>query len=127
MISRCGNPKEVGYKNYGGRGIGVCERWRISYTDFLSDMGRAPTATHSIDRIDSNSNYEPMNCRWATQTEQVRNRRITLHIEIDGVTKTAIEWADLSGQNYHSFYKRIVRGWTGARLLSPSEKRCKQK
>lgn len=74
MIQRCTNPKNPGYKWYGGRGIKVCDRWLNSYTAFLSDMGERPLGT-SIDRIDVNGNYEPGNCRWATGVEQRANQR----------------------------------------------------
>jgi hypothetical protein len=75
MIARCENPNVDRYPIYGGRGIRVCEKWRESFGDFLSDMGRRPTPKHSIDRIDVNGNYEPGNCRWATNSEQQRNKR----------------------------------------------------
>ena len=74
MIQRCYNPKSKAYKNYGGRGITVCERWR-SFTSFYADMGERPEG-RSIHRIDVNGNYEPGNCKWATASEQSRHQRL---------------------------------------------------
>lgn len=75
MISRCENPKARGYENYGGRGIKVCKEWRESFERFFWDIGIRPSEKHSLDRINPNGDYEPVNCRWANKTEQSRNVR----------------------------------------------------
>ena len=75
MKSRCANPRNNRYEIYGGRGITICERWLYSFQNFLDDMGLKPSTKYSIDRIDSDGNYEPSNCRWATAKEQRANRR----------------------------------------------------
>jgi hypothetical protein len=75
MIQRCYNLNYHGYKNWGGRGIKVCQRWRDSYEVFLSDVGRKPSKDHSLDRIDNEGDYEPGNVRWVTWDVQAQNRR----------------------------------------------------
>jgi hypothetical protein len=74
MRQRCSNPKHISYKWYGARGITVCERWLI-FENFLEDMGEVPLGT-TLDRINSNGNYEPGNCRWTTPREQRTNQRL---------------------------------------------------
>jgi hypothetical protein len=74
MLQRCLNSNYHGYKYYGGRGITVCERWKNSFQNFLEDMGEKPKGL-SLDRINNNGNYEPNNCKWATHSEQMSNRR----------------------------------------------------
>ena len=110
MIARCSDPGRDDFKWYGGRGITVCDRWRGSFELFVADMGRRP-AGMTLDRRDSNGNYSPENCRWATMTEQANNRRGNHHITINGETLTIAEWARRVGIGERSISNRIARGW----------------
>lgn len=105
------------YARYGGRGITVCERWK-SFDAFLADMGeRQPGAT--LDRINSDGNYEPSNCRWATPTEQANNRRTSRRLTADGVTMTLAEWSRSTGVPAARIGARVDRlGWTPERATS---------
>ena len=117
MKRRCWNPNDVRYERYGGRGIKICDRWMSSYIDFLKDMGRKPTQKHTLDRINLDGNYEPSNCRWATPEQQMRNRRNNVVITINGISKSACEWAETTKVSAYVIRKRIHRGWTGEEAL----------
>lgn len=119
MIQRCHNPKNKDYKNYGGRGIEVCEMWKDSFEAFLLMVGKRPTLEHTIERIDSNGNYEPGNVRWATRFEQNQNTRSNVKLTIDNETKTVSEWSRDSRCSVSMFtiYKRLDRGWDAERAV----------
>jgi hypothetical protein len=91
MLARCQIKSASGYENYGGRGIGVCERWH-EFENFLADMGE-PASGMTIERNDNNGNYEPGNCRWATRKEQGKNKRNNRVIEHAGKSMTVTDWA----------------------------------
>ncbi len=110
MMARCSNPRIAHFKNYGGRGITVCERWH-KFENFLEDMGLRPSLGHSIDRIDPNGNYESANCRWATDTEQQRNRRDTRKITFNGETLSHVDWSLRLGTYKDLVMHRLNAGW----------------
>ncbi|MEV6833541.1 hypothetical protein AB0N17_03255 [Streptomyces sp. NPDC051133] len=112
MIRRCHNPAADNYPRYGGRGITVCQAWRDSFDQFLADLPSRPTAEYSLERIDNNRGYEPGNVRWATATEQARNRRDNHYLRANGQTRLLEEWADITGIPKSTLYNRIAAGWT---------------
>jgi hypothetical protein len=123
MIQRCHSPNCRGFKHYGGRGITVCERWRKSLKAFLADMGPRPSTKHSLDRINNDGNYEPGNCRWATQREQMANTRVTRLLNHNGETLCVKEWARRIGLTHSAVQFRLARGLSVAEALSPTRKR----
>lgn len=129
MKRRCNNPENEFYKDYGGRGIKVCEEWmdkkngHANFQRWAIESGWKEFL--SIDRIDVNGNYEPSNCRWATPKEQAINRRTTIYTTINGVTKTTQEWAEQIGITERAFLLRLEYGWDEARLLEPKYKPLK--
>lgn len=110
IISRCLNPNDAAYPNYGGRGIGVCADWR-DFIGFYAAMGDPPEGA-SIDRIDNDRGYEPGNCRWATRKEQNRNRRNVHYLTVDGERRSMGEWAELTGLSVKTISFRLKLGWS---------------
>jgi hypothetical protein len=122
MKARCYNPKNKAYHNYGGRGIIVCDRWlgEKGFENFIADLGDRPSPAHSLDRIDNDGNYCPENCRWASKIEQSLNKRCSIVLTINGVTKHYTEWADQYGLARATVLKRIKKGKIGEECLIPS-------
>jgi hypothetical protein len=117
MRQRCSNPNNQDYDQYGGRGIKVCERWD-SFANFLADMGEPPDGM-TLDRFpDQNGNYEPANCRWATPSQQARNRRSNRVVTFNGKTQTLVEWGEETGHGMRRLAARLKLGWTVERALT---------
>lgn len=124
MLGRCTNENDRYFENYGGRGIVVCDRWlngeggKTGFALFLKDMGPRPSASHSIDRRDNDGNYEPDNCRWATPTEQARNRRSNRLVDCDGEKVALSEFCERRRLRFEIVNHRIGRGWAFERAIS---------
>lgn len=111
MKARCSRQTDKLYPYYGGRGIRVSERWigPNGLVNFVADVGRRPGPSHSLERIDNSGHYEPGNVRWATDTEQARNRRSNRLITFRGETLCATEWADRTGIHNRTIRARLDR------------------
>ena len=109
MKDRCYNSNYPQFKDYGGRGIKVCDQWVHNFRQFAEDMGPRPKG-FTIDRIDNDGDYEPNNCRWADRKTQQRNRRYSVFVTIDGAQHRAIELADLFGLKVDTIVDRAARG-----------------
>ncbi len=116
MLVRCTKPGDKNYANYGGRGITVCGRWLgpEGFVNFYADMGPRPSPQHTIDRINTNGNYCPENCRWADWKTQQRNRRNNHLIEFRGETRCLAEWCETLNISRSAFHKGVNRGMTPA-------------
>lgn len=122
MVSRCRAETNQDYPSYGGRGITVCDEWICSFERFIADMGMKPTPRHSIDRIDNSKGYFLDNCRWATPTQQSRNRRNNKVIEFNSETKTASEWANDLGISFSTLMERLEKWPVDIALTKPKRK-----
>lgn len=109
VIKRCKNKKSSSYQRYGGAGIRVCNRW-LKFENFFADMGKPPTNKHTIDRIDSDGDYEPANCRWATRSEQNRNKSNCIYFDIYGVRMTVAETARYFKVDKSFIHSRLKKG-----------------
>lgn len=116
MRARCLSPRCKSYKDYGGRGIGICAEWG-DFKTFLSDMGPAPAGL-SIERVDNSRGYSKENCIWGTQKEQANNKRDNVVLSWRGETMTASQWAVRLGFTPFQVLLRLSRGWSTDRTLS---------
>lgn len=121
---RCNTPSCTNYKNYGGRGIRVCEEWDQYLAFKMWAMTHGYKDYLTIDRIDVDGDYEPSNCRWATPKEQNNNKRNNRLLEFNGEIKTMSQWADITGISLKVIHCRLRRGWSVERALTePLRKR----
>lgn len=117
MKQRCYKPDWAGYKNYGARGITVCDRWTDSFENFLADMGVRPDG-FSLDRVDSNGNYDLDNCRWVDWSTQMNNQRKTVLMTKDGITLSRSQWARKLGIKVDLIRARQKSGMTDEEALT---------
>lgn len=125
MRNRCNRPAEREYKNYGGRGIKVCDEWQNNFEPFMEwALSNGYDDTLTIDRIDVDGNYEPSNCRWITRKEQNNNMTSNVRLTHNGITRNLKEWSMITGISYPTLQGRIRRGWkTEDILFKPIDKR----
>lgn len=113
---RCASANDAQYRNYGARGITMCDRWRDSFEAFYSDMGNCPAGLE-LDRIDNDGNYEPGNCRWATRQQQNSNQRRNRLVTLRGEAMTVAEASRRVGIESYLVYGRLNNGWSVERAL----------
>lgn len=110
MKERCSNPKDISFRNYGGRGIGYDPSWN-DFSVFLRDMGERPVG-YSLDRLDVDKAYGPANCKWSSRKEQANNKRTNVMLTVDGVTKTMTEWSEATGVKVGTIWRRFSVGYS---------------
>jgi hypothetical protein len=120
MQNRCTNPNAPKYKNYGERGIKICDRWQ-DFSNFYADMRNRPSKKHSIDRIDNDGNYEPGNCRWVTNIVQSRNKSTNKVVELNGIKLCIVEWCEVMGIRRGKIYEMTKTGRTKNKSRSIEE------
>lgn len=131
MVRRCTDPKAKQYKNYGGRGIKICDEWNdysvfrkwAINTGYIEEHSRSE---YMLDRIDNDGNYEPSNCRWTNAKTQMNNRTVNTFICYQGVERTMAEWADYYNIPYNLFFRRYQRGWDFERIITTPKQEKKK-
>lgn len=117
IISRCHGQGNANFKNYGARGIFVCDRWR-TFSEFMEDMLPSYRDGLQIERKDNDKGYSPENCTWATRMEQNSNKRNNRFITVNGLRKTLSQWARDAGVSIHCLIARLDRGWPAEKAVS---------
>ena len=128
MKERCYNPSNARYKDYGGRGIKVCDRWldpNYGFENFYNDMGDPPEGM-SLDRKDNNGDYEPENCRWATHREQMNNTRANRRLIFNGEDLTVAQWAVRLSVSREAIMGRKDRGWSDEKIITTPVRACRR-
>ena len=127
--SRVSNKNQPQYKDYGGRGITICEDWASDYITFRDwSLKNGYNDTLTIDRIDNEKGYYPDNCRWVSMRTQQRNKSRNRDITFNNETKTLSEWAEALGMNYFTLHKRMQHGWSIEKAFTkPLKKRTNKK
>ncbi len=121
MKTRCYKSNTISYKNYGGRGIQVCDKWidkDRGFFNFYNDLGKRPSLGYSLERIDVNGNYCPENCKWATRKEQSRNKRNSILITYNDKTQCLKDWSKETGIHYNTVFYRLFRGWPISKVFT---------
>jgi hypothetical protein len=122
MKTRCSNPRQPGWKRYGGRGIKVCDRWADSFELFLEDMGECPKG-YTIERINVDGNYEPSNCKWIQRSEQGKNTSRNRILTYKGESKILSEWVKELGVNRKFFDYRLSLGQSAEEVIEQAKLR----
>ena len=127
MKERCYRPKHLRFGKYGGRGISICDEWRNSFEVFEKwAINNGYNESLTIERIDVNGNYEPNNCRWATNKEQQNNKQNNRRITWNDETKTLAEWSEIVGIKKTTLKERLNAGWdVEAALTTPVKRRTR--
>lgn len=118
MLARCTNPKHPSWKDYGARGIVVCDEW-TDFMAFYKDMRAGYRQGLTIDRQNNNAGYCKENCRWIPDAEQHVNTRKTRMLTVDGVTMAAKKWSQKTGIAYSTLLSRLNKGWSHERAVQP--------
>jgi hypothetical protein len=107
MRKRCNNLKHKSFKDYGARGINVCDSWNKSFSSFIKDMGTKPSKEFSLERLDNNKGYNKENCVWASKKDQAKNQRSNVFLSANGETKCLSEWASILGFSFQKLNYRL--------------------